>query len=165
MTENKKKEDFNYEDDFYAEEDNTQKDKFLIFRIAHEGYGIEIIYVTEIIGIQKITTVPDMPDFIRGVINSRGKIIPVMDIRTRFKLNFPEYDDRTCIIVVNINDTSIGLVVDEVSEVVDIPENQIEPAPKSGKKSSYFVKGIGKVGEDVKILLDVEKLLQNYETY
>lgn len=150
--------------DDYDDEEDTQKDKFLTFRIAKEDYGIEIKYVTEIIGIQKITEVPDMPSFIKGVINLRGKIIPVMDVRTRFKLESIDYTDRTCIIVVNIDDTFVGLVVDEVSEVIDIPENQIEPPPKSSKRQgSRFVKGMGRVEESVKILLDVNRLLYDEE--
>jgi len=152
------------EDDIYDEDEDTQKDKYLTFHLAGEDYGIEIAFVTEIIGIQNITDVPDMPDFIKGVINLRGKVIPVMDVRTKFKLEAREYDERTCIVVVDINDTSIGLVVDEVSEVVDIPENQVEPAPQTGKgKSSRYLQGMGKIGDDVKILLNVKMLLYEEE--
>ena len=146
------------------ENEDTQKDKFLTFRIANEDYGIEIRYVTEIIGIQRITEIPSMPVFIKGVINLRGKVIPVMDIRSRFGLEEREYDDRTCIIVVNINNTSVGLVVDTVNEVADIPENDIEPAPNIKKDSnSDFIHGLGKVGNDVKILLNVNELLFDEE--
>ena len=149
------------EDAFYeGENDDTQKGKFLTFHVAGEDYGIEIRYVTEIIGIQKITDVPDMPDFVRGVINLRGKVIPVMDVRTRFHLPPRDYDDRTCIIVVNINEMAVGLVVDKVNEVADIPESQIEPAPRSGRGGgSRYIKGMGKIGNEVKILLDVSRLL------
>ncbi|MFH0926074.1 MAG: chemotaxis protein CheW [bacterium] len=150
------------EDDLYDEDnEDTQKDKFLTFQVGNEDYGIEIQYVTEIIGIQKITEVPDMPDFVKGVINLRGKVIPVMDVRTRFKIKSRDYDDRTCIVVVNINETSIGFVVDTVREVVDIPESQIEPPPKThrGGSGSRYIKGMGKIGDEVKILLDVTKLL------
>jgi len=153
------------DDDLYDEDDeDTQKDKFLTFHLGNEDYGIDIKYVTEIIGIQKITEIPDMPDFIKGVINLRGKVIPVMDVRTRFKIKSCDYDDRTCIMVVNINDTSIGLVVDTVSEVTDIPEANIEEPPRTGKGiKSRYIKGMGKVGEEVKILLDVDKLLFDEE--
>lgn len=149
------------EDDLNDEEDeDTQKDKFLTFHVGNEDYGIDIRFVTEIIGIQRITEIPDMPAFVRGVINLRGQVIPVMDVRTRFNLESRDYDDRTCIMVVNINETSIGLVVDTVSEVTDIPEAQIEPPPVTGKGTkSRYIKGMGKVGEEVKILLDVNKLL------
>ncbi len=141
-------------------EEDTQKDKYLTFHLAGEDYGIEIQYVIEIIGIQNITDVPDMPAFIRGVINLRGKVIPIMDVRARFGIEDRSYDDRTCIIVVNIDGTEVGLVVDEVSEVADIPENNVEPAPKTSKNSEdSYIQGMGKINNEVKILLDVHKLL------
>lgn len=144
----------------FGEDEDTQKGKFLTFHLANEDYGIEIRYVTEIIGIQKITEVPDMPEFVKGVINLRGKVIPVMDVRMRFLLPPREYNDRTCIVVVNVNGTAVGLVVDEVSEVADIPENQIEPPPRASRtSSSRYIQGMGKIGQDVKILLDVNHLL------
>lgn len=144
--------------------EDTQKDKYLTFHIAHEDYGIEIQYVTEIIGIQKITEIPSMPEFIKGIINLRGKVIPVMDIRSRFKIEPREYDDRTCIIVVNINSTSVGLVVDTVNEVVNIPENDTEPAPRIKKDvDENFIQGLGKVNDEVKIILNVSKLLYEEE--
>jgi purine-binding chemotaxis protein CheW len=152
------------EDDDFFEEEDTQKDKYLTFRLANEDYGIEICYVTEIIGIQKITEVPDMPDYVRGVINLRGKVIPVIDVRTRFKLEPMAYGDRTCIVVVDINQSVIGLIVDEVSEVIGIPSANIDPAPKTGKGTkSRFIQGIGKVGEQVKIILHVGQLLNDEE--
>jgi purine-binding chemotaxis protein CheW len=141
-------------------EEDTQKDKYLTFHLAGEDYGIEIQYVIEIIGIQNITDVPDMPAFIRGVINLRGKVIPIMDVRARFGIEDRSYDDRTCIIVVNIDGTEVGLVVDEVSEVADIPENNVAPAPKTSKNSEdSYIQGMGKINNEVKILLDVHKLL------
>ena len=146
-------------DELYDAED-TMKDRYLTFHLAGEDYGIEIQYVTEIIGIQKITDVPDMPEYVKGVINLRGKVIPVMDVRQRFKLEYRHYDERTCIIVVDIDGTPVGLVVDKVQEVLDIPENDVEPPPKSSSASgNNFVQGMGKVGEDVKIILNVKKLL------
>lgn len=147
-----------------VENEDTQKDKYLTFHLAGEDYGIEIKFVIEIIGIQNITDVPDMPNFIRGVINLRGKVIPVMDVRARFSIADREYDDRTCIIVVNIEGTEVGLVVDEVSEVADIPEKNVEPPPRTGKSTgSRYIQGMGKIGEEVKILLDVQKLLFDEE--
>jgi purine-binding chemotaxis protein CheW len=146
------------------ENEDTQKDKYLTFHLAGEDYGIEIRFVTEIIGIQQITEVPDMPTFIRGVINLRGKVIPVMDVRARFKIEARDYDDRTCIIVVNIDGTEVGLVVDEVSEVADIPEKNVEPPPRTGNSSgNRCIQGMGKIGTEVKILLDVQELLFNDE--
>ncbi len=145
-------------------DEDEQKDKYLTFHLGKENYGIEIRHVIEIIVMQEITIVPDMPDFIIGVINLRGQVISVMDIRSRFKLESRDYDDRTCIIVVKINDLSVGLIVDTVNEVIDIPESQMDPPPKthSGVGSSY-IKGMGKVGSDVKILLDIEKILYEEE--
>ena len=146
------------------ENEDTQKDKYLTFHLAGEDYGIEIRFVTEIIGIQQITEVPDMPAFIRGVINLRGKVIPVMDVRARFKIEARAYDDRTCIIVVNVEDTEVGLVVDEVSEVADIPAKNVEPPARTGNRSgSRCIQGMGKIGAEVKILLDVQELLFNDE--
>lgn len=148
-------------DDIKDEEDeDTQKDKYLTFAVGKEDYGIEIYYVTEIIGVQKITDVPDMPAYVKGVINLRGKVIPIMDVRLRFRMPAREYDDRTCIIVVNVNDAPMGLVVDTVKEVADISDKQIEPSPDvSEGNGRLFIKGLGKMGEDVKILLDVTKLV------
>ncbi len=151
-------------DDYDEDDEDTQKDKFLTFQVGTEEFGISIRHVTEIIGLQKITDVPDMPGFIKGVINLRGKVIPVMDVRSRFKLESREYDDRTCIVVVNIKDKSVGLVVDRVSEVADIPESQIEPPAQIGSgTASRYIQGMGKIDEDVKILLDVDRLLYEDE--
>ncbi len=149
------------EDD--EEGEDTQEDKFLTFVLKQEEYGIEIRHVTEIIGIQNITEVPDMPHYIKGVINLRGKVIPVMDVRMRFGLEERDYDDRTCIIVINIDEQSVGLIVDRVSEVLDIPKGEVEPPPKVKRgESSRFIKGMGKVGDRVKILLNAHQLLFNF---
>jgi purine-binding chemotaxis protein CheW len=149
-------------EDSFAGEEDTQKGKFLTFHLAKEDYGIEIRHVTEIIGIQKITEVPDMPDYVRGVINLRGKVIPVMDVRTRFRMPPRDYDERTCIVVVNIDEQSVGLVVDQVNEVADIPDDQIEPPPRTRKAESSYIQGMGKIGAEVKILVNVQKLLNGY---
>ena len=148
-------------DRFGMEEDeDTLLGKFLTFPLGKEEYGLEIRHVTEIVGIQKITEVPDMPQYVKGVINLRGKVIPVMDVRTRFTLAEKPYDDHTCIVVVNINDSSVGLIVDTVSEVISIPDGNIDPPPSVTKgDSSRFIKGLGKVGDTVVILLDIGQLL------
>ncbi len=153
------------EDNLYDEDDeDTQKDRYFTFHIGNEEYGIDISCVIEVIGLQKITEVPDMPDFVKGVINLRGQVIPITDIRTRFRMESREYDDRTCIVVVKIKDTAIGLVVDLVSDVLKITEDMVEPPPKvTNKPGSRFIKGLGKVDDDVKILLDVQKLLYDDE--
>lgn len=145
-------------------EEDTQKGKFLTFSIGKEEYGIEIKYVTEIIGIQAITEVPEMPDYIRGIINLRGKIIPVMDVRTRFKKEAIEYNDRTCVIVIDVQEIAIGLIVDKVSEVLNIADQDIVPPPQVNKEAhNRYIKGIGKVGNEVKMLLDCQKLLTDDE--
>lgn len=148
------------------ESEDTTTGMFLTFKIQDQIYGVEIQYVLEIIGIQTITEVPEVADFIKGVINLRGQVIPVMDIRLRFKLPSREYDERTCVIVVHINDCSVGLIVDRVSEVLNIPESQIQPPPSMNQSGSLkFMKGLGKVGNEVKILLDVEKLVTKMENH
>lgn len=145
-------------------EEDTQKDKFLTFSLGKEDYGIEISYVTEIIGIQTITELPELPDYIKGIINLRGKIIPVIDIRLRFKKEEKQYDERTCIIVIDISDISIGFIVDRVSEVISIQENDILPPPTLNKHAqNRFIKGLGKVGNEVKLLIDCMKMLSEDE--
>lgn len=144
--------------------EDTQKGKFLTFSLGNEFYGIEIKYVTEIIGLQPITEIPEMPEYIKGIINLRGKIIPVMDVRLRFQKPFREYNDRTCVIVIDIRDISIGLIVDSVSEVISIPDADIVPPPNLNKEGgSKYIKGIGKIASDVKLILDSEKLLNDAE--
>lgn len=140
-------------------EEDTQKGKYLTFTLGSESYGIEIKYVTEIIGIQPVTEVPELPEYIRGIVNLRGKIIPVMDIRLRFKKAFREYNDRTCIIVIDIKGVSIGLIVDSVSEVLSIPEGEIVDPPEIDRMGSKYIKGIGKAGSEVKLILDCDKLI------
>lgn len=145
---------------FSEEDENTLKNKYLSFRVGDQDYAIEIQYVLEIIGIQKITDVPDMPDHVLGVINLRGKVIPVIDVRARFQMETREHDDRTCIIVVMVQDTTVGLVVDCVAEVLMIAEESIDPPPRVNKGvGSRFIMGMGKVGKEVKILIDINRLL------
>ncbi len=146
------------------EQEDTQKDKFLTFFLGSEFYAIEIKYVTEIIGIQPITEVPELPEYIKGIINLRGKIIPVMDVRVRFKKPFREYNDRTCVVVIDIQDISIGLIVDSVSEVLAIPEADIVSPPEvRGGAGNKYIKGIGKVGNDVKLIMNCGKLINDDE--
>ena len=147
------------------EDEGLQADKYLLFKLGNEVYGINIMTVTDIIELQKITEVPDMPEYIRGVINLRGQVIPVMDLRLRFTMEFREYDDRTCIIIVNIEDQPIGFIVDTVSEVEDIPEKNIDPAPefKGGAAREHYIAGLGKVNNEVKILLDVKRIVKQEE--
>lgn len=139
-------------------EEDTQKDKFLTFEIEKEIYGIEIHLVTEIIGIQPITQVPEVPNYVKGIINLRGKIIPVMDVRLRFKKEFRAYNDRTCVVVIESGNVVLGLIVDSVAEVLVIPEENIVPPPEIKSSKNKYIKGIGKVGETVKLLIDCDKI-------
>ena len=144
--------------------EDTQKGKFLTFSVGRESYGIEIKFVTEIIGIQDITEVPELPNYVRGIINLRGKIIPVIDVRLRFKKELKKYNDRTCIVVIDIKETYVGLIVDNVAEVIKIDDSNIVPPPdiKTGFHNRY-VRAIGKVGNEIKLLLDCDKLLNDDE--
>lgn len=137
--------------------------KLLTFSLGEEGYGLSILKVKEIIGMLDITPVPRTPDFIKGVINLRGKIIPIMDLRAKFDMAQQEYNERTCIIVVEIvlkgAQKLIGVVVDMVSEVVMISDEQIEPPPEYGTSVEHnFILGIGKLKDRVVIILDIEEL-------
>jgi len=146
------------------ESEDTLKDMYLTFRLSHEDYGIEIRYVTEIVGMQKITEVPDMPVFVKGVVNLRGQVIPVIDMRLRFNMPPQDYDERTCIVVVSISSAQVGLVVDTVNEVRTIEESQVSPPPKTaGAHSAQYIQGMGKVGESVVILLEGKRLLHEEE--
>ena len=123
----------NLNESLLNDDEDTQKDKYLSFKIGNEEYAIEIKYVIEIIGIQKITSVPNIKKFIKGIINLRGNIIPVIDVRMRFKMDTIDYDDRTCIVVIDADNVSIGLIVDEVLEVLNIDESRISPPPQTNK--------------------------------
>lgn len=142
------------------EQEDTQKDKYLTFHIGGEDYAISISHVIEIIGMLKITEVPQTPHYVKGVINLRGKVIPVMDIRLRFEMEPREYDERTCVIVVNFKNNTVGFVVDTVSEVLDIPAENIEACGQlSNKTGGNFISAMGKVDDQIKMILDVDVLL------
>lgn len=142
--------------------------KYLTFRLGPETYGLEILKVQEIIGITNVTHVPRTPEFVRGVINLRGKVIPVIDLRLKFGIEATEDTDRTCNIVVQIvaqeRQVILGIVVDQVSEVLDIEADQIEPPPSFGTTvNTDFMLGMGKVGEGVVTLLDISEVLSGDE--
>ena len=152
------------EDALYLEDEDTQKDKYLTFHLAGEDYAIAVKHVVEIVGLQRITEVPDTMTFVKGVINLRGKIIPVIDVRIRFRLETRTYDERTCIIIVDMGETTVGLIVDKVSEVMDIPESQVSPPPKTTKGSqNRYIQGFGRIEDRVKLILDIEMLLSDTE--
>ena len=141
---------------------DTQKDKYVTFQSGNEYFGLKIEYVNEIIVFQEITEIPESPEYVKGLINLRGKIIPVVDVRLRFHQEPILYTDRTCIIVISFDQMVVGLIVEKIAEVVEIPAENILPAPTIGKNDqgkNRFVSGIGKVGNEVKLLLDPLRLL------
>lgn len=138
--------------------------KYLTFRLGEEEYGLEILKVQEIIQLQSITRIPRTPSCVRGVINLRGKVIPVVDLRAKFELGATEDTERTCIIVVQISSGDsllvIGILIDEVREVLDIRAESIEESPDFGSSvDTEFILGMGKVNGAVKILLDIDRVL------
>jgi purine-binding chemotaxis protein CheW len=149
-------------------EHEVRKDEELLqlvtFSIGEEEFGVEILKVQEIIRMLEITRVPKAPDFVEGVINLRGKVIPVIDLRLRFGLTAKEHDKKTGIIVIEINQMIVGFVVDSVSEVLRIPSSTIEPPPPviSGLDSEY-ISGVGKLDDRLLIMLDLNRLLSKEE--
>jgi len=142
--------------------------KYLTFSLADEEYGIGILKIKEIIGMMSVTTVPQTPEFVKGVINLRGKVIPVVDLRLRFRMESIDYTERTCIIVVEIEGQSdivlIGIVVDSVSEVLNIKSEEIENTPTFGAKlNTDYILGMAKMEGGIKILLDIDKILSNQD--
>ena len=148
---------------------SSRAGKYLTFKLADEQYGLEILKVQEIIGMMKVTSVPRTPEFVRGVINLRGKVIPVIDLRLKFSMPNIEDTERTCIIVVQISREistmmTMGIIVDEVSEVIDISADQIDNPPEFGMTvHTDFILGMGKIGQNVLIMLDVDKVLSGKE--
>lgn len=141
---------------------DTQKGKYMTFKSGQEYFGLEIQYVQQIIQYQTVTMIPETEDYIKGLINLRGRIIPVVDVRLRFGQGQCEYNDKTCILVINVKTTTVGLIVEQIAEVVEIKEDNILPPPTLGRGDrvqNKYVYGIGKVGNTVKLLLDPEKLL------
>ena len=150
------------------EQKTAQAGKYLTFKLAAEEYGLEILKVQEIIKMMDITKVPRTPEFVRGVINLRGKVIPVVDLRLKFSMESKETTEKTCVIVVQVRraggTVTMGIIVDEVSEVLDVMAEQIEPAPEFGTAvDTAFILGMGKVGKKVVMLLDVDKVLSGEE--
>ena len=156
-------------DELLEDEENEideQEGKYVTFKSGNEYFGLKIQYVNEIIVFQEVTAIPESEDYIKGLINLRGKIIPVIDVRLRFKQEPFEYDDRTCIIIINVKNTVVGLIVEKIAEVVEIAKNNILPSPTLGradKGQNRYVYAIGKVGDSVKLLLDPDKLLNDDE--
>ncbi|MBF0509249.1 MAG: purine-binding chemotaxis protein CheW [Deltaproteobacteria bacterium] len=148
-----------------AGETAVREGKYLTFSLANEEYGIGILKVKEIIGMMPITTVPQTPGFVKGVINLRGKVIPVIDLRLKFGMDPIDYTDRTCIIVVEVKMESgaiiMGIVVDSVSEVINIKGSEIEDTPTFGAKlNTDYILGMAKTEGGVKILLEIDRVLK-----
>lgn len=147
-------------------EDEIQKEQYMTFKCSDEIYGISIKYVNEIIGLSQITKVPETQDYLIGLINLRGKIIPVIDVRIRFGKEPLEYNDRTCVIVIDVKSTVIGLIVDAIDEVAAFAENEITTPPSVSDlamQAKKYVFGIGRVNGEVKLLLDPDKLINDPE--
>lgn len=143
---------------------NSREGKYLSFSLGGEEYGISILKVKEIIGMMRITPLPQTPEYARGVINLRGRVIPVIDLRVRFDMEPIDYTDRTCIVVVEIDSNSgrlhIGMVVDSVSEVLNIKSSDIEDTPSFGMTlRTEYILGMAKTAGSVKILLEINKVL------
>ncbi len=150
--------------DAVVRENKTMEGKYLTFVLGDEVYGIEILSVREIIGLIDITSVPQTPDYMKGVINLRGKVIPVIDLRLKFSMQEEEHTQETCVIVVEVSGTSIGIIVDSVSEVSDISSEEIEGAPSFEQGiDTDFIMGLGKVKDKIIIMLDIETVLSPEE--
>lgn len=142
--------------------------KYLTFKLDSEEYGIEILKIREIIGMIPITKVPRMPDFVKGVVNLRGKVIPIIDLRMKFGIEREDYTKLTCVIVVDVNvgqdHLLVGVVVDTVNEVMAFSAENLEPAPSyGGGLKTDFIRAMGKINGKVKILLDIDKILTQGE--
>ena len=137
---------------------------YLTFVLQNEQYGLEILKVNAILGLMPITPLPHAPHYVKGVINLRGKIIPVIDMRLRFDMPEAEYTQATCIIVIDVGTTLIGVIVDTVKDVINVADDQIEDPPRYGSAmDSEHIRGLGKIGRDVKILLDIDKLVSDLD--
>ena len=147
-----------------AQEDASQGKEFLAFKLGAEEYGIDILKVQEIRGYEAVTRIANAPEFIKGVINLRGIIIPVVDMRIKFKLGEPVYDQFTVVIILNINGRVVGMVVDSVSDVTTLMPEQIKPAPDLGTAfSSEYMIGLGTIDERMLILVDIYRLMASPE--
>ena len=135
--------------------------RFLTFYIGDTVYGIELLHILEIISVQPITYVPGLPHYFKGLINLRGKVVPVIDVRLKFGQQQRDYDDKTCIIVVLIQDMQVGLIVDRVAEVVAIDESQRNLPPDLGRAGEGYLSSIAKVGSDVILNIDCNKFFQS----
>lgn len=154
-----------FEDFLDDGETESESGKFLLFDLGEEAYGIPISSIIQIVEMQPITHIPDMPDYVKGIINIRGQIIPTIDLRSRFRLPEKEPDKKTCIVIISLENGSMGLIVDTVSEVKSIPNDDISSAPqvKNLTVNERYILGLAKVDDEVKILLDINKLFSEQD--
>lgn len=154
-----------FEDFLDDDEMEGEADKFLLFDLGEEAYGIQISHIIQIVEMQPITRIPDMPEYVKGIINIRGQIIPTIDLRSRFHLSEKEADKKTCIVIIALESNSMGLIVDTVSEVKSIPQDDISAAPqvKNLAVNEKYIMGLAKVDDEVKILLDINKLFSEQD--
>lgn len=146
------------------EEEDVRRDKYMTFRIGQDVFGVELKYVNEIIQMQPVTPIPEVEHFIKGLINLRGKIIPVIDVASRFEKEVQPYNDRTCVIVIEVQGVEVGLIINSIAQVVSIEEKDILAPPATSHGAAVqnkFIQGIGKMEDGVKLLLDPVKLLSD----
>ena len=143
---------------------NNGSQEFLVFTLGDEQYGVDILKVQEIRGYENVTNIANTPDFIKGVINLRGVIVPIIDLRIKFALETAEYGDQTVMIIVDIGERVVGMVVDSVSDVMTLTADQIKPAPTMGMSlSSDYIAGLGSLEDRMIVLMDVDALFTNRE--
>lgn len=146
------------------QEINSTSEKFLTFLIDSQFYAFHISDVVEIIGMVEITPVPEFPDYAKGIVNLRGILIPIIDVRLRFSKNEMDYNERTCIIILNLNGTQVGFIVDTVDEVIDIDKSHISGVPKlSDAKTRKFIEGVGKLTNKIVMIVNAQKMLNDEE--
>ena len=152
-------------EDIFLEEEDTMRGRFLTFTVENSIYGLSVRFVTEIIPDQKATMVPETPDYVRGIINLHGRIIPLIDMRLKFGRVENTRRDRNCIVVIDVNSISVGLIVDKVNDVITLGDSQIAAPPTDGALGfeNRYIEGIGKYDSSVVLLLDAEKLLRTEE--
>lgn len=144
-------------------EEKQQSEKYLTFLLDKQFFALPIKNVMEIIAIQEVTQVPEFPSYVKGIINLRGKIIPLIDVRLRFHKAEADYDERTSVIVVSIDTVEVGFIVDMVDEVMDIDYDNIAPPPRMSETSGRYITGVGKIDGKIILLLDSDKLLNEEE--
>lgn len=143
-----------------VEQEIMEEIKVIIFRLKNEEYGVDVNQVKSIERMERITRVPNTAPFVKGVINLRGVVIPIIDLRNRFGIEHLEYNDSTRIVIVNVDDVEVGLIVDAANDVIDIPVNSIEPPPKVvGGVESKYLRGVAKLSNRLLILLNLDKVL------